>query len=397
MWDVSPARRIAFEVLQRVEKGGFAPDLLLERSRALDNKDAGLAAEITLGVLRRQAQLDFLIQSLSGKAPARLDTDVKIALRMGIYQIRHLNRVPSYAAVDEAVRLTRRAGYRSAAGFVNAVLRKAHRDPVAWPDRATELSVPAWLWDRWKSHFGERAAGGIAKAFLAPPETYVRLWPEEQRLRAEAGGLRLESTGPAGCFRVLEGRLDAVRCMDIGSQTIPLLLDLAPGLDFLDVCAAPGNKTAQALESGVRAVACDSQWRRLVTMPPLGCPMVVADATLPLPFRKRFDRILVDAPCSGTGTIGRNPEIRWRLQPEDLLRFQERQARILGNALALLKPGGRIVYSTCSLEPEESERVVEQFGDSVEILETHWRIPGRDAGDGFYAAVLGLGVSPRNG
>jgi 16S rRNA (cytosine967-C5)-methyltransferase len=388
---VSPSRRVAYEVLRRVEKGGFASDLLLEWSRPLDASDAGLASEIVFGVLRRQGQLDYLIRTFSGKPLSKLDPEVRIILRIGLYQLRHLDRVPSYAAVNEAVTLTAKAGYRSAAGFVNAILRRSTREQIAWPNRHTKHSIPQWLWDRWRAHFGEEVAEGIAEAFLQPPETYVRIPSGGERVEAEAGGLKLEPAGPSGCFRVLEGSVQGFRCMDVGSQSIPPLLNLEPGLDFLDVCAAPGNKTAQALESGVRAVACDSQWRRLATMPPLDCPKVTADATLPLPFRRKtFDRILVDAPCSGTGTIGRNPEIRWRLRPEDLTRLKERQIKILGNALDVLKPGGRLVYSTCSLEPEENQQVVEEFTHRVKILETFSRIPGRDAGDGFYAAVLGL-------
>ena len=163
------------------------------------------------------------------------------------------------------------------------------------------------------------------------------------------------------------------------------LLDLEAGQTFLDLCAAPGNKTAQALECGVRAVACDLHLRRLARMKELGCDFVVLDGTRPLPFAARFDRILVDAPCSGTGTLARNPEIKWRLRPADVADLHASQTALLRNALKLLAPGGRLVYSTCSLEREENEEVVEAVAPGARL----WRrLPGVHPGDGFFAAVL---------
>jgi len=345
----SAARIAAFEILQKVGKGGFASDLLLEA--ALDSRDAGLASQIVFGVLRFRGQLDFLIGHYSGRARG-LDPEVQTALRMGIFQLRYLDRVPRHAAVTESVDLVKRARKRSAAGLVNAVLRKVDREPVVWPSREVELSCPEWMLARW----GE-AAEPIARAALQVPETYVRL---------SAGGPRIQ---------------------DIGAQSIVPLLELQPGQRFLDLCAAPGNKTVQALEAGVRAVACDYSLRRLRPMIGLGVDLVVLDGTQPLPFRRPFDRILVDAPCSGTGTLGRNPEIKWRLAAADLLGFQQRQMALLQQAYALLAPDGLLVYSTCSLEVEENEQVVASLPPGV-ILRTVHRRPGRDEGDGFFAAVV---------
>jgi 16S rRNA (cytosine967-C5)-methyltransferase len=164
------------------------------------------------------------------------------------------------------------------------------------------------------------------------------------------------------------------------------LLDLRPEQTFLDVCAAPGNKTAQALESGVRAIACDLHLSRAKTLLPLGIPVAVIDAQEGIPFSPKFDRVLVDAPCSGTGTLARNPEIKWRLKADDICDLQKRQIAILRNALGAVAPGGLLVYSTCSLEREENEDVIAASGATVE--RTMQRIPGRDAGDGFFAAVL---------
>ena len=346
---LSAARSVAFDILELVEAGGYASDLLFSRSASLDSRDAGLASEIVFGALRFQSQLDFLIEHYSGRPASRLDTQVRIALRMGIYQLRYLERVPAHASIHESVEAIKRARKRSAAGFANAVLRKVDRQPIRFPNREIELAHPGWLLDRWDRQFGPDTATAIAQANLRRPETFMR-------------GSRIQ---------------------DIGSQSIVPLLDLAPGHTFLDLCAAPGNKTAQALESGVSAVACDVHWSRLAPMKSLGIDLVVLDARQPLPFRRRFDRILVDAPCTGTGTLARNPEIKWRLSPAHIEELHRTQVLILQRALEALAPGGKLVYSTCSLEREENEDVVGSQPADVML-----RIPGRDPGDGFFAAVL---------
>lgn len=365
-----------------VEGGGHSDDLLRRHTRSLGSRDAALAYEIALGVLRRQAQLDFLIRHFSGRDPARLDAEVRAALRMGLYQILFLDRVPAHAAVNESVALVRRARKTSAAGLVNAVLRKAATEQPPWPDRATELAMPAWLLERWDRFYGAEVAEKIARAALETPATWVRLAD-----RPPPEGVAVEPSDVPGAFRLLSGDPAGLRIQDISSQAVVPLLDLRAGLTFLDVCAAPGNKTAQALEYGVRAVACDLSLSRLAPLKELGCPLVVLDATRPLPFRRRFDRILLDVPCSGTGTLARNPEIKWRLRPEDLFGFHDRQVLMLRHALELLAPGGVLVYSTCSLEPEENEQVVEEvFGRLPERILR--RIPGVVPGDGFFAAVI---------
>ena len=347
---ISPARTVAFDVLLRTSTGGYASDLLMTFSAGLDSRDAGLASEIVFGCLRYQPQLDAVLDPRLGDR--KLDPEVRIILRMGAYQLRHLDRVPAYAAVGESVELARRAGKHSAAGLINAILRHLRRGPVKWADRATALCMPAWLLERWDAHYGRAAADGIARAALEKPETAAA------------------STG---------------RMQDIGSQSIVPLLEIEPGHTFLDVCAAPGNKTAQAIERGARAVACDLYVRRLAALRDLPCLRVALNATRPLPFRSRFDRILVDAPCSGTGTLARNPEIKYRLKAADLAAYQARQVAIFRNALPLLAQGGRLVYSTCSLEREENEAVIAKFPGA---WQTGMRLPGREAGDGFFFAVL---------
>jgi 16S rRNA (cytosine967-C5)-methyltransferase len=357
------ARVAAYHILRKVEGGGYASDLL--RGADLEARDAGLASQIVFGVLRFRAQLDFLITYYAGRERGeprdrKLDAEVRDALRMGIYQLRYLERVPAHAAVADSVELVKRARKSSAAGFVNAILRKMDRAAVEWPNREVELSCPEWLLAQWERRYGAATAAGIARAALSVPETYVRITPAGTRVQ------------------------------DIGSQSIVPLLELRAGLSYLDVCAAPGNKTAQALDEGVRTVACDVHFHRLVQMKNLNVPLVVLDGTRPLPFGARFNRILVDAPCSGTGTLGRNPEIKWRLKPEDLADFHQRQVALLRNALDVLAPGGRLVYSTCSLEAEENEEVVAEAAPEG-VKRTMERIPGRDEGDGFFAAVIESG------
>lgn len=384
---ISPARTTAFAVLEQVTEGGYASDILRSQSCILDSRDAGLAAQIVFGSLRYQAQLDYLISLYSGRGAGELDLAVLVALRMAIFQIRYLERVPTRAAVHEAVELVKRHK-RAAAGFTNAVLRKVNREPVVWPDRETEFSCPQWLLDRWADHFGEIAAQSVAEAALEEPLRYIRVPPGAEPPQ----GTSIEATSVPGCYRLLSSPAPAgVRLHDIGSQAIVPLLDLKPGDRYLDLCAAPGNKTFQALETPLSlAVACDISYPRLSEMPSV-CPRVVLDASRPLPFQLAVDRILVDGPCSGTGTLGRNPEIKWRVQSADFARFREMQERIVLAALPLLAPGGRLVYATCSLEREENEDVVARVlarEPGVRCAGEVWRRPGRDPGDGFYAAAL---------
>jgi len=345
---------MAFRVLERVHGGGYATDLLRRESPGdeQDPRDLALAESIVLGCLRYQSQLDHLIGHFSGRKQPKLDDAVRIALRMGIFQLRYLDRVPAHAAVAESVELVKRAHKRSAAGFVNAVLRKVDRSPIIWPDRATELSIPLWMLERWERHYGEEAAAAIARAALEQPEAAIN-----------------PATG---------------RQQDIGAQSIVPLLEIEPGMTVLDVCAAPGNKTAQILAAGAKVIAGDRYWKRLAEVPG-EARRVVLDAAQTLPLAARFDRVLVDAPCSGTGTLARNPEIKWRLRAGDLPRFASLQCEILTHALEVLKPGGRLVYATCSLEREENEEIVARVAGNAS---SRLRLPGRDPGDGFFAAVI---------
>ncbi len=398
---ISAARRIAFEVLLRVEmQGAYADELLHARlaEPTLKRADAALATELVMGVLRWQRLLDFLLepQLASGakggeakRGVARLDAEVRVALRLGLYQLRWLERIPARAAVNESVELVKRARKGSAAGLVNAVLRKA---PTARVEELVPRGLPAaerlavlhshptWLVERWLAANGESETRALLEANNSLPRVTCAV-AEGESAEAVAAELRGEGveTQPgrwlrtaleikggtvAGTRALREGR---VRMQEEASQMVARLLGVQAGMRVLDVCAAPGGKTlalAEAAGASGQVVAADLRAHRLRVMrerlarwPQVA--LVALDAGAELPLAGEFDAILVDVPCSGTGTLARHPEIRWRLRPEDLGDLQARQTAILQTTAALLRPGGRLVYSTCSLEPEESEQVVE--------------------------------------
>ena len=451
---VSSARRIAYQVLRRVEaEGAYAGDALKE---ALDVRvkpaDAALATEITLGVLRWRRTLDFLLDRHLKKKVERLDLPVALALRIGLYQLRFLRKIPARAAVNESVELVKRTGKTSAAPLVNAVLHKAAAEiesPVegfltrnlSETERlAIVHSHPAWMVERWIRSLGQAGAIRAMTANNTRPRLSCvvsngNVRPDVLTALGRAGmrtepGLLLKNA-----FAVSGGspsRTDVfgagwLSIQDEASQAVPLLLGVEPGDWVLDLCAAPGGKTPPLLgASGTTGlvIAADRHWHRLKAMRAQfdrlrlsGVHLVELDAEQPLPFGEKFDRILVDAPCSGTGTLARHPEIRWRLQPEQLAAFHQLQLRLLGNAIAHLKPGGEVVYSTCSMEPEENEEVVSKaLGDeplirSVETSTVAQRLrpflrdpsdletlfakdgffrtsPAEQHTDGFFAAIL---------
>lgn len=404
----SPARWAAFQILLRVEEGAYADELL--HSRRLDDlsaRDRALATELTLGVLRWQGALDMLIVQPAKRRIENLDPEVRCALRLGAYQMRFLSKIPDRAAVSESVDLVKEARRLSASGFVNAVLRKLpERKPGAAENQQTH---PRWMVDRWWARYGSEKTDELLTAFLEPPPTYLRLsarypFGETLALLAEED-VRAEATETAGAYRLLEGAPQKGRCwaegririQDLGSQQVVPLLGPSKDKTLLDLCAAPGGKTQHAIElrggaDGV--IACDYRHRRLRRMRELAVeppPLAVVDASKALPFRGRFDQILIDAPCSGTGTLGRNPEIKWRLQPDDIADLQWRQKNILLHGLDCLAPGGALVYSTCSIEAEENDHVVQAVlrrRPNYRVAERMLKLPGVGAGDGFFAVRL---------
>jgi len=386
---VSPARRLAYRVLRRVESGtDFAADLLRAAPEPLSEADRHLATGIVLGVLRRRAQLDDVLARLSGRSVSYFDPEVIAILRIAVYQICFLERIPKSAVVNEAVEMTKLAHKSSAAGLVNAVLRKCEPSTVAADadQRTARLAIPAWLLERWERHFGERAALNLASQTLETPVTVIRAVNGDiTRIREELAsvGIKTRSANYAPSALVVESgnvtKSEAwlagrVVIQEEASQLVGSLLKPQRGQRVLDLCAAPGMKSAEIaseLQAGTM-ILCDRSGRRLRSMQvarlmpaAVRWSAVQLDAASPLPFSIRFDRILLDAPCSGTGTLGRNPEIKWRLTPDDIARLAAAQVRMLRGALEALAHQGRLVYATCSFEPEENEQVVETVLRSI--------------------------------
>jgi 16S rRNA (cytosine967-C5)-methyltransferase len=372
---VSPARKAAFSILLRLEQGKGHSDELLRSQEvsALSPADRNLTTALVLGVLRWQVALDQQIQEHLKKPNAKLDTEVRIALRLGAFQIFHLDRIPARAAIDESVELAKVAGHRFASGMVNAVLRKLAAAGAEAKAASTETSAyPAWMVSRWTEQFGDETACVICRAGQHPAPLALRLIDPNAASELNCAGVQLEPGELLSQTRiVLTGDVTAtaafqegrIRVQDEGSQ---LIAEIAGrGSTILDCCAAPGGKTMILAERNPSAtiVACEASEPRLRAMRERVQSFVGrtelrhADATQ-LQYESQFDLVLADVPCSGTGTLGRNPEIRHRLRSEEFARQSERQLEILARAIQAAKPGGRIVYSTCSLEREEDEDVI---------------------------------------
>jgi len=397
---LSPARRAAFDILRRVEsEGAYASPLLVAADERLRADDRALCYELVLGVLRRQLWLDGVLEHFANRRMAAVDLPVRLALRLALYQLRFLSRIPPSAAVNESVNLVHAVGLRSAASFANAVLRRASREPDYDPvanvsDPVAKLAIdtshPQWLIERWIGTFGFDEAAELARANNEPAPVAFRLTArtiknedEAQRITNQltSAGVELQPSKIApNSWRVIGHRPGRLRelsregliyLQDEASQLVTHLLSAQAGDRVLDVCAAPGSKTTHiaTLVPATFVVAADLREHRLRTLRELAAiqvidsiQVVVHDATWDLPFvAASFDRVLVDAPCSGTGTLRRNPEIRWRIRPADVAELASKQERILANAAKMVRPGGRLLYSTCSLEKDENETVAEHF------------------------------------
>ena len=405
----------------------------------LSPTDHGLATELVMGVLRWRSMLDKTLAAASSQKLERLDLEVLTSLRLGMYQLMFLSRVPARAAIFEAVELVKAARKRSAAPYVNAVLRKASSGNQ--PDAVTEIkdapdvttlaaksAHPDWLVARWTERYGLAAARQICAHDQNVPTTAIHVFDNQADELAE-GGIQL-SPGLllTRARRVRSGDVTKTRAyregrasiQDEASQLVALLV--GRGEKILDCCAAPGSKTQLLARRNPHGTvfATDLHPHRARLLRELtdarNTRSLAADARH-LPFNSGFDRILADVPCSGTGTLARNPEIKWRLTPADLLDLQLRQLAILKSALAHIAPGGRLVYSTCSLEREENEVVVETIlakGREFNLIDcrTHleqlqrsgelaWMdldsllsgaylrtLPGIHPCDGFFAAII---------
>ena len=390
-------RLLALDALVRAESGAFLDAIVGDTlaGRALDGRDAALFTRLAYGTTAWQGRLDWTLARLVDRPLARLDPPIRAALRLGLYQLFHLDRVPAHAAVDATVRAARRHAGRSGAGLVNAVLRRAAREGERPLPRGKDLAVrlavewshPEWLVHRWLDEIGEEAAARRLAADNEAAPTVLRIDPREttreEALRALAArGLDVAPTtyAPHGIvFRDPLARLGreegaaqrlGFRLTPQGeaSQLVAELLAAAPDERVLDACAAPGGKTGVSAERQCGRgllVAADVSLAGLRIARSRAAATavlaVVADGTTP-PFRDAtFDAALVDAPCSGLGTLRAHPEIRWRRHPDDLARHGALQATLLARTAACVRPGGRLVYATCTLAHEENEDVVARF------------------------------------
>ncbi len=398
---VAPARALAARVLERVERDAAFADLALDAElgrRRVASRDIGLATELVYGTLRWQRYLDWILTPHSRRSLEALDPPVRVLLRMTAYQVVFLERVPSFAAVNDAVTLAR-AGARGAAEYTNAVLRAftrrspAEREPPPPRDAvdalATRCSFPTWLAARWIDRYGEAEATSLMTAMNARPplslrtntlrlsrealaarlaaedrvETRTTTWaPEGLRVAGAAGT-------PAGWRAFADG---ACVVQDEASMLVARLLGPRPGETVIDACAAPGTKTtqlAQLMDNRGRIIALDPQPSRLDRVAEaatrLGVTIVqTIEGTvqeLVSSYAPRADAVLVDAPCTNLGVLRRNPEVKWRRRPEDVAASAARQSQILTAAATLVKSGGRLVYATCSLEPEENASLLDAW------------------------------------
>jgi 16S rRNA (cytosine967-C5)-methyltransferase len=392
---IASARIAAYETVLAVAAGraDLPSALARTRTKLQDERDRALAGEIATGTLRWQAAFDHIVEQFSGRPFAKLDAEIRAILRISIFQLLYLDRVPASAVVDDAVELARKAGKKSASGFVNALLRRVSRERKALPlpqeppieFLSVTLSHPRWLAQRWLTRHGLTDAEAWERFDNAPAPLTLRantLRTTREALiasLADAGvsaeparfapdGVIVASGNPlltplahTGLFVV----------QDEASQLVGTFVGAAPGERILDACASPGGKTTQmaaGMGDAGTIVAADVRGRRLDllvrTVAESGARrvhVVQANARAAPAFGPVFDAVLVDAPCSGLGTLRRDPDIRWRRAESDLAPLAEAQCQMLAQLATVVRPGGRLVYSTCSSEPEENEAVVDAF------------------------------------
>jgi 16S rRNA (cytosine967-C5)-methyltransferase len=406
---VSGARYEALRILARVEQDRAFADIALEHAleaAKLDPRDAGLCTEIVYGTLRWRRHLDWRLDPHLKRPRAKLDPWVRNLLRLAAYQILFLDRVPRWAAVDEAVSLARlKARTPGPAEFVNAVLRALTRAPAPPPlppspteALAIRLSFPDWIASRWVARYGNAEAEALMTAMNERPPVTIRanlLRVSREDLARRVRDEELAETRPAALapegLVVLRGTVARwsvfadgwCTIQDEASMLIARLLDPQPGELVADVCAAPGTKTthlAELMGNRGKVLAMDPHRGRLKLLAAaaarLGATIIEAHAgpvaTVAPGWTRRCDRVLVDAPCSNLGVLRRNPDVKWKRTEEDLRRLPDRQRGILTAAASLVKPGGRLVYATCSLEPEENEGVIGSFLDR----HADWQVDG---------------------
>lgn len=417
----APARRAAVDALRDIDDGPLDLGEAVARARhgLHDDRDRALLMEIVTGTLRMRAALDFQLARRTKRPLHRLDAAVLRILRAAAFQLLYLTRQPPAAVINDSVELTRRAGKSSAAGFVNAVLRSLtrERENLTWPDDiAIVHSHPRWLVDRWVARYGRDATDAWLQfnnrpaALCLAVNRHLTTREAAARELAAAGVITEPTTRARHGLVVIEGHPlshpafteGRVIVQDEASQLIAELIDAPAPATLLDLCASPGGKTLHlSAAAGGRGlvIAADVRPRRVRVLRRTvdRCRLTntrvvhIADHG-PLPFREAtFDAILIDAPCSGLGTVRRDPDIKWKRSPGDLPRFAAAQRQLLARAAPLIRPGGCVVYSTCSSEPEENEQVVGAFLDAhprFRLDRTHQTLRFRDGLEAFFGAIL---------
>ncbi len=417
--NISPARLASFEILTRIERDkAFSAELLPVYEEKMGEKDRALCHQLTLGTLRQQIFLDTMIGNF---VTQKLDLEVRIALRLGIYQICRLDRIPLYSAINESVNLVQKAKKTSAKGLVNAVLRKISNEKIQlkFSDKIEQISIetshPRWLIEKWISQFGLEQTEKLAEANNEIPNLDYRF--TLKTTDSLKTSLKREKIVNEKNFLRELAENGKIYFQDKASQLVALLVDLKANERFLDVCCAPASKFSLIAQSGFQndetnlMIGGDLSLPRLLTAKHTcqkqglkNFQLLQFDAEKSLPLAdESFAAILVDAPCSGTGTIRHNPEIRYFLKENDFAELSSKQLNILTNASKLVKRGGRLIYSTCSLEVEENEEVIERFllenrdfQKAKLNLQTQFltdrgfgrTFPQRDKMDGFFIATL---------
>jgi 16S rRNA (cytosine967-C5)-methyltransferase len=423
---IAAARRATFQFLCRIELGdAHSDDVLHSAAMAeLEPRDRNLVTEICHGTLRWRAWLDYILEHAVARPWDQVDTKAQILLRFSLYQMSRMDRMPDHAVIHDAVEIAKQNLRSGTGGFINGVLRNLgrrrpwkapdfHRDCPIW----VRASLPRWLWERWERTFGIERAFEYAVSLNQPAQTAFRFLggtPAGETSSARASDL------VSGCYLGEQGspRRDSheIHFQDEASQLIPALFGPIDGDLVLDACAAPGGKASIMIDrcgTNGKVISTDLSEPRAQAMARFlrlrtenRSEIVIADAQASLPFRIGFDAVLADVPCSGLGTLRRNPEIKWRIQQDRLKELSQRQAEILERASEVVRHGGKLLYSTCSTEPEENEQVVRGF------LESHapfrlmrpqsppgiesWldedgffrSFPGPRLWDGFFAALM---------
>lgn len=431
---ISPARKLCYRILQQIEGKDFFSDDALNSSEMeqLDIRDRHLTTEIVYGTLRWKGLLDYVLAKSCQRSWREVTPGAKTLLRMSLYQMWRMDRIPHHALVNDAVELAKRELGKGIDRFLNGVLRNLSRSTPWKKDALLEaapgwiqVSLPEWLWKRWVIRYGDHGAREYALTLNSPPRAALRFAEKVgqiDRLPFDAVPSEFVPEAYVQVSPRREGGSAEEDCLryrfqDEASQLIPHLLGPSiPGKRIWDACAAPGGKSAildRLCGDAGRVTASDMHMERISRLKSTlrdarasKTDILIADAAKPPAFRRRFDAVLADVPCSGLGTLRRNPEIKWHLNPDKLVSLQQTQKQILHSVSEAVRVGGHLLYSTCSTEPEENEAVIEDFlglhpnfslerpkyPPGIDIWTNKDQMvrtfPGTRLWDGFFAALL---------